>query len=215
MKGGTIDIPQNIFYLPAMDEKQAYFDRIGHIWDTEHTAEDLERLSHIIDSLQLADGWKICDLGCGTGVLFDILRRKVGKSGCIAGVDFAPQVAQQARRNFPFKNIDLVIADAASLPFASGIFDIVVSFAAFPHFSKKDRVIKESHRILRSGGRLAIVHLTGSRELAMIHHHAGGPVENDHLPERKQMEEIFRKGDFVNVELTDTDNLYMAIGQKR
>lgn len=211
----TLDISQNTFYLPAMNEKQAYFDRIGHVWNTEHTAEDFERISHIVDNLHLAGGWKICDLGCGTGVLFDVLRRRVGKSGRIAGVDFAPQVAQQARRNFPFRNVDLVVADAAMLPFDSNTFDLVVSFAAFPHFSKKEQAVNEAYRILRSGGRLAIIHLTGRSELARIHHHAGGPVENDQLPERKRMEEIFSQGNFTKVELTDTDNLYLAIGQKK
>ncbi|NMC43303.1 MAG: methyltransferase domain-containing protein, partial [candidate division Zixibacteria bacterium] len=79
-----------------MDEKQKYFDDIGDNWDKDLTAEDLERLTHIIDTFHLREGSKVCDLGCGTGVLFDMLRRRVGRSGFIVGVDFAPRVAHKA-----------------------------------------------------------------------------------------------------------------------
>ena len=197
-----------------MDEKQKYFDDIGDTWDKDLTAEDLERLAHIIDTFRLSKGLKVCDLGCGTGVLFDLLRRRVGENGYIAGVDFAPRVARRAHDNFPFHNIGVVEADASYLPFAMGVFDLVVSFAAFAHFSHKDETIHEAYRILKPGGRMVIIHLAGRDELAREHHQAGGPIDHDILPDRKQLEEMFRRGQFAGCELTETDTLYLAVGRK-
>ena len=110
-----------------MDKKQEYFDSIGDDWDRDLTAEDLERLDHIIDKFDITPGLKVCDLGCGTGVLFDFLRRRVGEDGYIVGVDFAPRVAHKAHRNFPFHNIGEVEADACCMPFRDDAFDLVKS----------------------------------------------------------------------------------------
>jgi len=87
-----------------MDKKQEYFDHFGEDWDKDLTAEDLERLQHLIDNVNVHSGEYVCDLGCGTGVMFDMLRRRVGEKGYIIGVDFAPRVAHKAHDNFPFHN---------------------------------------------------------------------------------------------------------------
>jgi len=197
-----------------MDEKQKYFDDIGDNWDKDLTAEDLERLTHIIDTFHLREGSKVCDLGCGTGVLFDMLRRRVGRSGFIVGVDFAPRVAHKAARNFPFHNIGVVEAEASALPFGRAAFDLVGSFAAFAHFSRKGQTIHEAYRILRPGGRMVIIHLAGRAELAREHHMAGGPIDHDELPDSARLEEMFRGGNFSRHSLTETDTLYLAVGYK-
>ena len=197
-----------------MDKKQEYFDQIGDALDKDLTAEDLERLNHIIDKIQISEGLWVCDLGCGTGVLFDILRRRVGQKGYIVGVDFAPRVAQRARRNFPFHNIGVIEARASALPFKDGNFDLVISFAAFAHFSHKDESIHQAFHILKPGGRLIILHLAGRAELERIHHEVGGPVQGDILPDRDHLAEMFHRSHFKRFELTETQNLYLAVGFK-
>jgi demethylmenaquinone methyltransferase/2-methoxy-6-polyprenyl-1,4-benzoquinol methylase len=197
-----------------MDKKQEYFDAFGDDWDRDLTAEDLERLSHIIDKVDIGAGLHVCDLGCGTGVLFDMLRRHVGESGYIVGVDFAPRVAHKAKRNFPFHNIGVVEADACCIPFLDDTFDVVISFAAFAHFSHKDETIRQAQMILKPGGRIIIIHLYGRTELAKMHHQVGGPIDRDELPDRTELEDMFNRGHFQKFELTDTKDLYLAIGYK-
>lgn len=197
-----------------MDEKQEYFDARGDDWDRDLTAEDLERLSHIIDKVNITSGLTVCDLGCGTGVLFDMLRRRVGEDGYIVGIDFAPRVAHKAQRNFPFHNIGVVEADACCLPFREEVFDLIVSFAAFAHFHHKDETIRQANDILKPGGRIVIIHLVGRDELARQHHQVGGPIDRDELPDREELEDMFSRGHFSRYDLTDSENLYLAIGYK-
>lgn len=197
-----------------MDRKQEYFDSLADDWDKDQTAEDMERLDHILDKIKITEGVNVCDLGCGTGVMFDMLRRRVGQKGYIVGVDFAPLVAHKAHKNFPFHNVGVVEADAAFLPFGPEVFDLVISFAAFAHFSQKDQSIHEAYRILKPGGRLIIIHLLGSAQLAEYHHHVGGPVDHDHVPDKSHLEEMLKRGHFTRTELTDTKNLYLAVGFK-
>jgi ubiquinone/menaquinone biosynthesis C-methylase UbiE len=197
-----------------MDKKRRYFDSIADEWDGALTAEDHDRLVDIIDSLDVKTGSAVCDLGCGTGVLFDILRRRVGAGGLIVGVDFAPRAACKARRNFPFPNIVVVQADAGRLPFADQLFDLVISFAAFPHFPDPAEAVRQAGTILKPGGRMVILHLLGRTQLAQHHHHAGGPVGHDVLPDQAELETMFRRGGFFRVDVSDTENLFLAIGLK-
>jgi ubiquinone/menaquinone biosynthesis C-methylase UbiE len=197
-----------------MDKKQEYFDSHADDWERELTAEDLERLDHIIDRIDISSGIRVCDLGCGPGVLFNMLRHKVGEQGYIAGVDFSPRAVQKARQNFPFHNIGVVEADAERIPFSESTFDLVIAFAVFAHFPHKDQALEEGFRILKPEGRYVIVHLYGSHALAEEHHRMGPPIDKDELPDESELTGLFKRGRFERFELTDTNNLYMAVGYK-
>ncbi len=197
-----------------MDDRREYFDSFAEEWDKMFTAEDLEILSFLIESFDIQKDYKVVDLGCGTGILFDLLRRRVGPGGLIVGVDLSEAMIQRARRNFPFKNIVAIDADAQMLPLKSAWFDVAISFAAFAHFENQERVMKEASRILRKDGKFYIIHLLSSKELDTYHHKVGGPLADDHIPPLEKMKELFAQGHFINVSITDHPGLYLAKGTK-
>ena len=75
------------------DAHQSHYDQLAAEWDLRFTAEDLEFLTFKVDQFGVKKGMDILDLGCGTGILFDILRRRVGKSGTVTGIDFSLEMA--------------------------------------------------------------------------------------------------------------------------
>jgi ubiquinone/menaquinone biosynthesis C-methylase UbiE len=192
------------------DQHQEFYDHLAAEWDLDYTAEDLERLSRLVDSMKVRDGVHILDLGCGTGVLFDLLRRKVGPNGSVTGVDFSFQMARQAHRNFPFDNVNVVDADVATLPFRDNTFDLGVAFRAFPHFVDKTRALKAFHRVLKPGAQLYIIHLVSSKELAMHHKRRGGVEAEDVLPPSEEMRAMFVDARFTNLTIDDHPGLYLA-----
>jgi ubiquinone/menaquinone biosynthesis C-methylase UbiE len=194
----------------SRNKHQEFFDSAAADWDLKYAAEDLERLSHIVDRLGIKRGMDIVDLGCGTGVLFDMLRRKVGPKGSVTGIDFALQMAARAHRNFPFDNVNVVDADASGLPFADRSFDIAVAFASFAHFADKERSIGEIHRVLRPGGHFYIIHLTSSRKLAEIHQRIGGVVRDDAIPAEERLQKMFASCCFSEIVIEDQPGLYLA-----
>jgi len=198
------------------DPHQEFFDSLAAEWDLNFTAEDLERLQNIVNKLEFAEGMTVLDLGCGTGILFDMLRRKVGKSGSITGVDFSFQMAQKAHRNFPFDNVNVVDADAINLPFADSTFDAAIAFASFPHFSDQKRAVEETHRVLKDKSPFYVIHLTSSNELSEVHQRVGGVVKRDQLPPEEQMKNMLNDGKFRDVSIEDHPGLYLAraINQK-
>jgi SAM-dependent methyltransferase len=195
----------------SMDEQhRSFFDKLAGEWDLTFTAEDMERLSRLVQRLPIKTGFHVLDLGCGTGALFDLLRRRVGKSGTVTGVDFSFRMTEKAHRNFPFENVDVVDADVTHLPFRDSCFDMAVAFSSFPHFAERQDALNEVHRTLKSGAMLYIIHLQSSKELAALHHRVGGPVADDSLPDAKEMRNLFHSGGFEKIDIEDKPGLYLA-----
>jgi ubiquinone/menaquinone biosynthesis C-methylase UbiE len=192
------------------DPHQAFFDELAAEWDLTYTAEDLERLLNLVGRMPISEGMSILDLGCGTGVLFDMLRRRVGLQGLVTGVDFSIRMAQKAHRNFPFPNVTVIDADASHLPFRDSSYDMIVSFSAFPHFIHKDLAVQEAGRVLKPGGLFYIIHLSSSKEIEDIHRRVGGLVEHDTLPAAKDLRQMLIDGRFDNVSIEDHAGLFLA-----
>lgn len=195
-------------------ERRKYFEQFVEEWDKMFTAEELELLEFLIDSFNFREGYKIADLGCGTGVMFDIIRRRIGPKGIIVGVDFCSRMLQKARMNFPFENIYTVDGDVEDLPLKSNAFDIALTFAAFAHFSNQKRAMEEAARILKPGGHFYVIHLVSSSELEEQHQQMGGPIAQDRLPAHEDMLDLFSNGGFIHVKITDHPGLYLAQGVK-
>lgn len=192
------------------DKHQAFFDQLAAEWDLMFTAEDLERLSHIVDKIGVSEGMQIMDLGCGTGILFDLLRRKVGTSGSVVGVDFSIQMLKKAYRNFPFANVNVVDADVSNLPFGDDTFDMAITFAAFPHFSNQQQVLNEADRVLKKGSKIYIIHLVSSKEISDHHQKIGGVVKHDEIPPVEKLREMFAESKFTEVSIEDYPGLFLA-----
>lgn len=76
-----------------------------------------------IAALDPTQGEQVLDIGCGTGLNFDLLQERIGSSGIIVGIDRSAQMLHQARRRAEARNwhnvilleADMVLADPASL----------------------------------------------------------------------------------------------------
>lgn len=193
------------------DKHQKFYDLLAAEWDLMFTAEDLELLSFIADTRLAAEpGMDILDIGCGTGILFDMLRRKVGEKGSIVGIDFSIEMARKAHRNFPFSNVTVVDGDAINLPFTSASFDMAVAFSAFPHFADQQKAIDETHRVLKPGAWFHILHLVSSKEISEMHHRFGGVLENDEIPPEEKLCQMLDASRFTDISIDDRHSLYLA-----
>jgi SAM-dependent methyltransferase len=102
------------------------------------------------------------DLGCGEGRAGRLLAETGHR---LTGVDGSPTLAALARDAGGYE--DVVVADAAALPFTDGAFDLVVAFMSLQDVDDLDGALAESGRVLAPGGRLcvAVLHPAASSEL--------------------------------------------------
>jgi arsenite methyltransferase len=101
------------------------------------------------------------DVGCGPGFLACELALAVGPAGRIVGIDASPDMVAAARarveREHVADRVDLALGDAAQLDFPDASFDFVVAVQVYLYVADVERAFAEATRVLRPGGRLAVV----------------------------------------------------------
>lgn len=95
---------------------------------------------------------RILDLGCGDGVLLDLL---AGAERRLAGIDLSMADLRSARHRPSLAGAVLVRAAAQRLPFPAHAFDACVSHLAFMLMTDLEQVAAELARALRPGGTFA------------------------------------------------------------
>lgn len=105
----------------------------------------------------------VADLCCGTGDLSFTLSRF--SQGLVLGADFCHPMLTIARRkgNGRSRRVHFLEADALRLPFADGSLDAVTTAFGFRNLANYDRGIEEMRRVLKRGGRIAILEFSRVR----------------------------------------------------
>ncbi|MGQ0536624.1 MAG: class I SAM-dependent methyltransferase, partial [Methanobacteriota archaeon] len=101
------------------------------------------------------EGDRVLDLACGTGLGLAALRRLVGATGEVVGVDVSADMLERAGRRIAragWRNVRTVLADAASMPFPDSSFDHAVSSYSMNVIPDYAGAIAESRRVVRPGG---------------------------------------------------------------
>ena len=96
------------------------------------------------------------DAGCGTGFLSLELAARGHR---VTGVDFAPAMLAEARRKAAAQGLAVRFeeADAEHLPYPAASFDLAISRHVLWTLPHPEAAIAEWKRVLRPGGRLAII----------------------------------------------------------
>jgi ubiquinone/menaquinone biosynthesis C-methylase UbiE len=112
------------------------------------------------DLARLQPGESVLDVGCGTGTLTLVAKRRVG-AGAVAGVDPAPDMVAVARRKASCASlaIDFQVGLVQALPFPDNTFDVVLGSLMLHHVPAEFRPqgFAEIRRVLKPDGRLLAV----------------------------------------------------------
>lgn len=129
--------------------------------------------SRLLDVYGLSGGFRIADIGCGTGEFARRLLQLYPQS-TLVGVDLIAPHLDIARKRCAAHGDRATFrtGDAFALEFADDNFDLTVNRHMLQAVPQPERVVGELMRITRPGGRLHVL----AEDYAMIHFH---PVPGD------------------------------------
>lgn len=169
-------------------------------------------LDRVVREAGVGPGMGILDVGTGTGVIIPCLLKAMEGKGRIEAIDISPGMLRVARsKGFP-DCVRLELADIEHFDCPSGAYDRVVCNAVFPHFSDKPAALSRIRGMLKPGGRVVISHPTGREAVNRIHRESGSVVAEDRVPDPDRMRAMLRAAGFIDIEVTDEPEFYLAVG---
>lgn len=146
----------------APDAVRTMFDRIAPVYDAMNrvmTAGLDVRWRRLAAAAVVRPGDRVLDAACGTGELALADERAGARE--VVGVDFSPRMLDRARRKSPA--IEWLHADLLALPFADASFDAATVGFGVRNLAELEHGLAELRRVLRPGGRLAVLEITQPR----------------------------------------------------
>jgi demethylmenaquinone methyltransferase/2-methoxy-6-polyprenyl-1,4-benzoquinol methylase len=134
------------------------------------TAEKFRRILRRTDA-------RVLDLCCGTGDLafaleverVDVIRDPTAHRIPIMGCDFAYPMLERARKKARSDShtAEFINGDALNMPFPDQSFDLVATAFGFRNLANYERGLHEMVRVLKPGGRIAILEFSEPSNSAM------------------------------------------------
>ncbi|RMG32828.1 MAG: methyltransferase domain-containing protein [Planctomycetota bacterium] len=132
----------------------------GAAWLDRPERETEERLSLLIESLQLQRGMVVADIGAGSGRITLLLAEAVGPEGRVYAVDIQQKmldlIAAKLKRR-KLGNVTLVRGTAKSPRLPQAAVDLVLLVDVYHEFAYPYEMLYEISRALKPGGRVVFV----------------------------------------------------------
>jgi ubiquinone/menaquinone biosynthesis C-methylase UbiE len=126
----------------------------------EHSATSRAATEAIVEAAAVRPGMQVLDLASGTGQPCLALAERVGPAGQVTATDLVPDMlagAEEAAQAQGLTNLTFQQADAEALPFPDQSFDVVTCRFGVMFFPNLGQALNEIYRVLRPGGRVALV----------------------------------------------------------
>jgi SAM-dependent methyltransferase len=120
-------------------------------WSELAEPQNVGLFTDALDAAAVAAGTDVLDVGCGSGLALALADERGART---SGIDISAPLLEVARRRVP--DADLREGGLDVLPFADQSFDAVLAINALQFAVAPAAAVREIHRVLRPGGRLAI-----------------------------------------------------------
>jgi ubiquinone/menaquinone biosynthesis C-methylase UbiE len=137
-----------------IDHLVDFFDRIAPSYDSWAGGQHERVAVRLADVAAPQKGEQVLDVGTGTGLVAHLVAPRVSP-GSVIGIDLSDNMLALARSK-KSRNVQFLGMAAERLIFKPETFDLVTMGEALAYVSDPTDALSEAHRVLRTGGRLAV-----------------------------------------------------------
>lgn len=140
------------------DKAREYFNKLAGKFGRSHCpGRSWKGVSHML--LALVGPITVADLGAGEGTLSQLLAKNAKKVIAIDNSEKMVEFGSNLAKEHGFKNLEYKLGDIQEPPIPAGSVDLALFSQALHHASNPARAVAAAHRILKKGGRIAILDL--------------------------------------------------------
>jgi ubiquinone/menaquinone biosynthesis C-methylase UbiE/biotin operon repressor len=140
------------------DRVRSYFDAMAGRFGREYLpGRSWQGLAEIL--LRLMPEMVIADLGAGEGTFSQLLALRAKEVIAIDNSERMVEFASQLARKHKLKNLKFRVGDLEALPIGDAEVDLAFFSQSLHHAAHPDKAVAEAARILKPGGRIAILDL--------------------------------------------------------
>ncbi len=165
----------------------------------------------------LDEGETVLDLGSGGGADVLLSAGRVGAAGKVYGLDMTDEMLDRARRTAAqvgVDNVEWLKGYIEDVPLPGESVDVIISNCVINLSADKPRVLSESFRVLRPGGRLAVSDVIADpdmddetrRDMAQWTGCVAGALT------REQFESALSAAGFTDIEVRETHRVHEHAG---
>ena len=137
-----------------IDHLVDFFDQIAPTYDSWANGQHGRVAARLVELVKPKKGQHALDVGTGTGLVAHLVAAKVAP-GTVMGIDLSDRMLSIARSK-PSKNTQFLGMAAERLVFRPETFDLVTMGEALAYLADPGDALSEAHRVLKTGGRLAV-----------------------------------------------------------
>ncbi|MBE6049089.1 MAG: class I SAM-dependent methyltransferase [Clostridium sp.] len=131
------------------------FDKQADTYDMGIKGEHAKKLyKTLMDKIKDENFKTVLDVGCGTGNMLNMIINKYNDVEAY-GIDISDKMLLKAKEKLGDRAY-LTLGDSENLPYKDDKFDLIMCNDSFHHYPNPVNVLKEFHRVLKSGGVLIL-----------------------------------------------------------
>ena len=170
VKAGAKEIPETAADKAALklvlhkrqDNAREYFNKLAGKFGRSHCpGRTWEGVSHML--LTLVGPITVADLGAGEGTLSQLLARHAKKVIAVDNSEKMVEFGASLAKEHGFSNLEYRLGDIEKPPVQAGSVDLALLSQALHHAINPGQAVMAAYRILRKGGRIAILDLLAHR----------------------------------------------------
>jgi ubiquinone/menaquinone biosynthesis C-methylase UbiE len=131
-----------------------FFDQVAPVYDSWAGGQHGRIATRLVELVKPKKGQHALDVGTGTGLVAHLVAAKVSP-GTVIGIDLSDRMLSIARSR-QTKHTQFLGMAAERLVFRPETFDLVTMGDTLAYLSDPGDGLSEAHRVLKTGGRLAV-----------------------------------------------------------